>query len=263
MVNWDCLRTIRARRVDASGSTRHHRFSGVARGNPLIAGGNTSRRGWRATVFVDRCPSAIYRLALTDATGETQMPRLARSAIGMTLFALLAAGCSQGNAPASPNATGAAPAASSAQSAATGTSSPAESTGTGARAGASSKWCLDTNDEVTAAFGQAITTATGADVPGSGGSCIYTAGSNPILAISVVQPAPPGIMSGLLGGQMFKQLSGIGDAAALASHIGPLALQKGNTVVLLTIMPGLDTSDDSKMQSALEQLAKAAVARIP
>jgi hypothetical protein len=261
MVNWDCLRTIRARGVDASGSTRHHRFSGLARGNPLIAGGNTSRRGWRATVFVDRCSSAIYRLALTDATGDTEMPRLARSAIGMTLFALLAAGCSQGNAPAS-NA-GAASAGSSAPSAATEPSSAAQSTGTGAGAAASSKWCLDTNDEVTAALGQAITTATGADVPGSGGTCIYTAGSNPILAISVVQPAPPGIMSGLLGGQMFKQLSGIGDAAALASHIGPLALQKGNTVVLLTIMPGLDTGDDSKVQAGLEQLAKSAVARIP
>jgi hypothetical protein len=191
------------------------------------------------------------------------MRRLARSAIGMTLLALLAAGCSQGNAPASANATGAASAGSSAPSAATETSSPAETTGTGTGANASSKWCLATNNEVTAAFGQAITTATGADVPGTGGSCIYTAGSNPILAITVVQPAPPGIMSGLLGGQMFKQLSGIGDAAALASHIGPLALQKGNTVVLLTIMPGLDTGDDSKVQTGLEQLAKSAVGRIP
>src|SRR2546423_3482526 len=195
------------------------------------------------------------------------MPGFARSTgLGRVLVAaLIAAGCSQG-APASTSASsGAAPTA--AQSASAATSSPSASTAIGGAGigagGGSTKWCLNTNDEVTAAFGKAVTATTGADLPGTGGTCLYTAASQPVLIIAVYQNATPAVFGGLLNGQKFKDLSGIGDKAALASRIGPLAFQKGNTAVLLTIMPGVDMTNDAKIQSGLEQLAKPDVDRIP
>jgi hypothetical protein len=187
--------------------------------------------------------------------------------VASLLFALTVAACGGTNTPASPStaasAASAPPATSASESAEA--SQPAESAAGGGGGGAtgSSKWCLNTTDEVGAAFGVGATTEQGADVAGSGGGCIYSASAGPVLSIAVVQPAPAGLFQGMSGSQVFKQLSGIGDAAVLASNIGPLVLEKGTTVVTLTVMPAVDIADKGKIQAALEQLAKSAVTRIP
>ena len=126
----------------------------------------------------------------------------------------------------------------------------------------SSKWCLNTVDEVSAAVGTAVTAAVGTDAGAAGGACAYTAGNVPVLAISVVTGAPSGTFDAFKGTQGAETLTGIGDAAVLVTAQGPLAFIKGTTVVSMTIVPTATMADAAKIKSALETLAKAAAGRI-
>ena len=180
-----------------------------------------------------------------------------------TVLAVGVAACSGTSAPASAAApsTAATNPPASASAAATSEASvaaPSLPAGVG-----SSKWCLNAVEEVSAAVGTTVTTAVGADAPGTGGGCSYTnAGGTPIYAISVLSPAPAGTFEGFKSGNVAEVLSGIADGAVLVTPAGPLVFIKGQTLASLVILPNARMDNLANARAALLSLAQAAVGRM-
>jgi hypothetical protein len=194
----------------------------------------------------------------------------------LMLTALLIAGCGNST-PAQPSSAGgprtsAAPVASVATTGATSaTTAPAGSTGSApqpaasAATGTSGRFCVNTNEEVSAAFGVQVARAENTENPGFGGGCIYyDAAGNLVYSIGFV-PVVQGvdmIATGLQTPGAVK-IDGIGEAAVLVSPAGPLAYKQGNwTVSTGGAPPDPNAADTGPYRAALETLAKAGVARI-
>jgi hypothetical protein len=123
---------------------------------------------------------------------------------------------------------------------------------------------VNTNEEVSAAFGVQVTRAESTENAGFGGGCIYyDASGNLVYSIGFV-PVVAGvdlIATGLQTPGAVK-IDGIGEAAVLISPAGPLAYKQGNWTVTTGGTPDPQAADPGPYRAALETLAKAGVARV-
>ncbi len=192
-----------------------------------------------------------------------------RAVVALMLVAtLVLVGCSSTNAPSSaagsPAAAASASAAAEASTAAAASSSAEPNASTITVGGGANRWCLNTVQEASAALGQTVTAMLGADVPGLGGGCNYSAADGtPVLSLAII--TSPSAATTLQGAKLtpgITSVSGVGDEAILVSQAGPFVIRKGNVVISMTIVP-TGAMDAAKMPGAYEQLGKAAVERIP
>ena len=178
------------------------------------------------------------------------------------LLPLLLAACGGGAA-----ATGAAPTGGSttvapATQAAGETAAPAATSGTGAEI----DWCLNTTAEVEAALRVTGVVADGSGAVGIGGGCTYSLPSTVLVhAISVITSTgfdatfeaskqTPGAV----------EVSGLGKAAVLMSPQGPLAILTDTGLISMgPLGPAELMADAAAYRTAAEELARAAVARMP
>lgn len=135
--------------------------------------------------------------------------------------------------------------------------------------GSGEESCLNTIEEVSAAFEVEVTDRASFENPGSGGGCSYTdADGGPVYAISVVigdQAAAAFDAYRQLEGA--EEISGIGDAAVYSpfNEIPGVAFSKGGAtygVVGAARLLELPISDDpAALRSAVEELARQAADR--
>ena len=129
----------------------------------------------------------------------------------------------------------------------------------------SERWCLNTADEVTSAIGEKVTSLAGAEVPGLGGGCAYTAANGATVLSQAILTGPPAL--GTFNGAKIAEgaivLNGVGDEAVLVTARGPMVVRRGRVVISMTVTPTSELNDTTKLRSAFEQLGKAAVQRLP
>jgi len=128
---------------------------------------------------------------------------------------------------------------------------------------AGSKWCLNTPEEVSAAIGGAAVTAAGSDVPGVGGSCLYTTADGKLVhaIATVTSEGAASTFQAAKSGQGVVVVTGIGDDAIIMSPQGPLAILKGSAFISMGTLPdsGITEAD---WRAKNEALGKAAAGRL-
>jgi hypothetical protein len=129
----------------------------------------------------------------------------------------------------------------------------------------SERWCLNSTDEVANAIGEKVSGLAGAEVPGLGGGCTYTAANGAIVLSQAIitGPAALGTFNGAKLAEGAIVLSGVGDEAVLVTARGPMVIRLGRIVISMTVTPTSELNDSAKLRTAFEQLGKAAVQRIP
>lgn len=131
-------------------------------------------------------------------------------------------------------------------------------TGTGA-----AKWCLNTAEEVSVAIGGTAVTAAGSDVPGVGGSCLYTTADGKLVhaIATVTSEGAAATFQAAKSGQGVVVVTGIGDDALIMSPQGPLAILKGSAFISMGTLPdsGITEAD---WRAKNETLGKAAAGRL-
>jgi len=123
---------------------------------------------------------------------------------------------------------------------------------------------VNTNEEVSAAFGVQVARAENTENPGFGGGCIYyDAAGNLVYSIGFV-PVVAGmdLIATALQTPGAVKIEGIGEAAVLVSDAGPLAYKLGNWTVTTGGTPDASGADPAAYRVDLETLAKAGAARI-
>ena len=190
---------------------------------------------------------------------------LTKSLPVMFAFVLVVAACGGGTTPS----TAGAPSAP----AATGDGGGVEATATPAVEGGGSgidDFCLNTVEEVSAAFEVEVVEATSSENPGLGGACLYTdVDGAQVFGLSVITAAGAvATFDASAGAEGSEAVSGIGDAALyvpLDKYFGIL-FRKGDVVV--NIGPsGTDAfdllgGDNARLRAATEGLARTAADRL-
>lgn len=128
-----------------------------------------------------------------------------------------------------------------------------------------SNFCLNTPDEVASALGVPAPSASGAENPGFGGGCLYTAADGSLVwSIGIVPLTAAGDpIAAALQTEGAVAISGIGDSAVLVSAQGPLVFKRGTWIVSSGGTPALAiASDAAAYRAAMETLARAAATRI-
>jgi hypothetical protein len=182
----------------------------------------------------------------------------ARLKLALAVPFVLAA-CGGGAATSAPGATtGAAPTAAGATQATGATSAPAAG-------GGAEQWCLNTVDEVEAAIGTEVATASGNDNAGAGGGCIYSDASGNLL-YSVAVVTVPGHEQTYEAGKTTPgavEISGIGNGAVLISPQGPLVILTDRGLISLGPTTPAMLADAAAYRTAAETLGRQAVGRLP
>ena len=178
------------------------------------------------------------------------------------LLPLLLAACGGGAA-----ATGAAPnggstAAVPATQSAGETTGPAATSGTGAEI----DWCLNTAAEVEAALHVTGVVADGSGAVGIGGGCTYSLPDTILVhAISVI--TSQGFEATFEASKQTPgavEVAGLGKSAVLMSPQGPLAILTDTGLISMgPLGPAALMADAAAYRAAAEQLARAAVERMP
>lgn len=134
--------------------------------------------------------------------------------------------------------------------------------------GAAEDFCLNTTDEVGAALEVEVTQATSTANEGFGGGCTYYDSDNALvyaLAVITGQGTADDTVEAGRQTEGAIEISGIGDEAVLVSPVGPLVVRVGDTLIsqgpTSTELPISD--DDDAVREAMENLARAAVGRLP
>jgi hypothetical protein len=150
------------------------------------------------------------------------------------------------------------------------TAAPAPASGAGEGAGGESgDSCLVDADDVSAALEADVADAASSEVPGVGGTCLYTdAAGSVVLSISVL--TGQGGRSSLdaldaAGDEEVEPVSGIGDEAYLTFIAERWALWFGKASVAVGVGPldpNLLGGDSARQRAAIEELARAAAARL-
>lgn len=127
-------------------------------------------------------------------------------------------------------------------------------------------WCLNSPPEVEAALHVMGVVATGSDTPGVGGGCLYTlADGTMVHAVSVV--TSQGYEATFESGKQTPgvvEISGIGNGAILMSALGPLVILTDSGLISMgPTGPDDIMADPAKYRTAVEELGRAAVARMP
>ena len=194
---------------------------------------------------------------------------LTKSLPVMFAFVLVVAACGGGTTPS----TAGAPSAPAATPAVTGDGGGVEATATPAVEGGGSgidDFCLNTVEEVSAAFKVEVGEATSSENPGLGGACLYTdVDGAQVFGLSVITAAGAvATFDASAGAEGSEAVSGIGDAALyvpLDKYFGIL-FRKGDAVV--NIGPsGTDAfdllgGDNARLRAATEGLARTAADRL-
>lgn len=188
------------------------------------------------------------------------MDRSIRPALGVLAALALAtlAACSSG----APAPTATAEADTTAPAAA---SEPATSSAPAGNGGDNTDWCLNTVEEVAAAIDIEVTEGAGTDAPGIGGGCTYTNADGSLgYAISVVTAeGAVSTFEAAKNADGAESISGIGDDAVLISAQGPLAVLKGSTFISIGALGVPIIEDAAAYRTALEELGRAAIDRLP
>lgn len=176
----------------------------------------------------------------------------------IAVVVVLVSGCSAATAPSSPPD-------EDSQAPATDESVPSATTGDSAGTSGSTDWCLNTVEEVSAALSVDVTDAAGAEAPGNGGGCNYSdADGNFVYSMSIVTASGAvGTFEANVDAEGAVTVDGIGDRAYLASPQGPLVVLKGDTLISIGAYTPAALADPAVYRSAVEELARPAVDRLP
>jgi hypothetical protein len=124
--------------------------------------------------------------------------------------------------------------------------------------------CLNTNEEVSAAFGVQVSEAENTETPGGGASCIYYVDKESFeiaytIGLSAGGNVAQTVFDSFSADETAEAVSGIGDEAVW--YAGGLIVRQGDRLLSLGAPPSADAEED-ELRTILTDLARAALGRL-
>jgi hypothetical protein len=141
---------------------------------------------------------------------------------------------------------------------------PVEAGGGDAGSGNGDDACLNTNEEVSAAFGVEVAESENTETPGGGASCIYYIDKASFdvaftIGLSAGGNIAQTVFDSFSADESAEPVSGIGDEAVW--YAGGLVVRQGDRLLSLGA-PTTEEVDDAELRTILSDLARAALGRL-